>query len=182
MPDHATPLSIEEEILQGAPEDAAPETAALPPSSFSNDALKALLDMATSMKAMVQENQANKQIPLKDIKPVTPWNPEGKRSRLKPRGEIYQNGYLVNPLMMTEEDIELCNKLKPGRYLDRTVTVARQRDGSLYIEYASARTDQRMDFYAKYPTFTSLAAALVKDREAKEERRRRGEFDSEEAL
>jgi hypothetical protein len=57
-----------------------------------------------------------KQIPRHKMKDVTPWNPEGKKRRLKLTRIFTQNDYRCPENRMTEAEIELVNKLKPGKY------------------------------------------------------------------
>lgn len=176
--------SLEEEILAGEPEDmeigkpeedmTAAQTAAMQ--------AKAMLKIAESMSGFMQNQERTKQKSYLDILPDSPFNPEGKRSRTPLRGSIFQHGMMVNPMMLTEEEIVLANQLKPGRYVNRTVEVSRTSNGDLNITWPNKRIDQRMEFNSKFPNFPTLCRVLVAERLEKEAKRRAGHFESEEIL
>lgn len=186
MPTIETPtppadLISEDAILKGAPEDAEPATAALPPVESTSDiTAKAMLTIAESVKALVESQQSVRQIPLSEIKPVSPWNPEGKRNRVPLSRVTMINGNPLNPMMMTEGEIILANELKPGRYMNRKIEVQRSQDGTINIVWANAKIEQRMEMAALYPDFTALAKAVINDRKAKEEKRKSGVVEEQE--
>jgi hypothetical protein len=141
-----------------------------------------LLRAIQSLEGHVSAQERTKQKTILDILPDSPWNPTGRRDMPSPRNQIFQHGMPVNPMMMTAEEIILANKLKPGRYVNRTVEVTRSTDGSLNITWPNKRIDQRMEFNGKFPTFASLCNTIIAERAQKEEARRKGQFDAEEAL
>jgi hypothetical protein len=142
----------------------------------------AMVRVAESMEKIVTRDESVRQLSYSEIKPTSPWNPEGKRVRPKFTRNTYLHGILLNPLTHSEEEIHLFNKLKPGRYLDRKVEVQRNNEGEINLQWAGAKNDMRIEMYTQYPSMTLMLRAIIAEREAKEERRRRGQFDDEEEV
>lgn len=87
-----------------------------------------------------------------------------RRPRLK--RETYQNGYRLTSLNLTDEQIQLCNKLThSGRYLNRIVTVVLTDNGAgeeeLNIRWNCKNVNQRMDAKGVFKDFTDLLQQLV---------------------
>ena len=78
----------------------------------------------------------------------SPFNPSGKRGRkIRPWTAVWQAGFRVSVKTLTDREIELLAKMKPGRYIDGLVTVVVKPnpDGSeLFINYNNKTADQRM--------------------------------------
>lgn len=178
--------ALEDEILQGSEEDrliGKEETALeMTPTQIQAMQTSAMLKIAESLQGFMQNQERTKQKSYSEILPDSPFNPTGKKNRTRLRGQLFQHGIPVNPLMMTEEEIEIANQLKPGRYVNRSVEVTRMHDGSVNITWPNKRIDQRLEFQSRFPTFVALCQTIVKERLQKEDNRKRGVFESEEIL
>lgn len=157
--------------------DAAPKT-------MSSDdriaaALEAMLSISKNLSAQEERREATRQLGVHEVDPVSPWNPEGKRVRKTFRRNTFMHGIALNPNTHTEEDIELFNKLKPGRYLGRRVEVQRDAQGGINLTWAGKALDQRMQMYSEFPTTNAMLKAIVAERALKEEQRRLGRFEDD---
>lgn len=179
-------LDAEAELLQGGEEEKSIGSDEidkfLEPSMLQAMQTKAMLEVAQAVRDMLEQQRAIRQVPYNEIKPVSPWNPEGKRDRVKFIRETYQHGRWVNPMMVTEETITLFNQLKPGRYLDRKVEVNRNSEGAINVTWSNANPTQRMEFYRNYPSIEHVLRACIAERKLKEEKRRRGDIDDNEFI
>lgn len=144
--------------------------------------MAAMLRIAESMEKQEARREAVRQLTYNEILPTSPWNPEGKRVRLGFSRPTYLHGIALNSLTHTEDEIALFNQLKPGRYLDRMVEVQLGSGGEINLQWAGAKNDARITMYTKYPTITHLLKAVIAERKAKEEARRRGDFAQDEVL
>lgn len=142
----------------------------------------AMLRVAESMERIVSRQEATRQLSINEVLPNSPWNPEGKRVRAKFSRPTFLHGIDLNSLTLFEEEIELFNQLKPGRYIDRKVEVRLTQDGSIDLSWPGAKNDARIEMYSRFPTLASLLKAVIAERKAKEDRRRRGVFDDSDSL
>jgi len=177
---------LEAEILQGEPEDQLigkePEQQVLDDKQIQAMHTKALVDVATAVKLLVEQQGATRQLTMNEIKPVTPWNPEGKRDRIKLKQEVFQHGYYLNPIMMTEATIDLFNQIKPGRYFGRKIEVQRLNNGELNITWSNAKLQDRIEMYMKFPHIDDILKYCIEERKQKEAAKRRGDFSEDEAV
>lgn len=172
-------VSDENDLLAGSAEDQQigrePEPPKLTAEQVQALQTSALIDLAKSIKGLVERQEATRQVPYNEIKPVTPFNPEGKRDRVKLTRNLFMSGIMVQSINLTEGEIELINQLKPGRYIERKVEVQLSRDGStLSIMWPNGKIDKRMEFQSRFPTASDLFKAIIAERKDKEEKRRRG--------
>lgn len=143
---------------------------------------KAMIDVAQAVKTLVEGQERVRQIPYNEMKPVTPWNPEGKRDRVKLTREWMQHGYPVNPLFMTEETIKLFNQVKPGRYWGRKIEVQRLSDGSMNLTWSNAKIEQRMEVAMRFPHIDDILKMCIEERAQKEARLKLGQVDENDYL
>jgi hypothetical protein len=97
--------------------------------------------------ALVQAIQITKPIEKKTIanrKPGSPWDPKDGSKKLKLKRKMYQHGIMIDPDFHTNEDIELLNKLRPGRYMDGYVKVYKRKDQGIDIDYPIKTASQRL--------------------------------------
>lgn len=109
----------------------------------------ALIDVLNRLVG-IQEAQPIPQQSVLQVKPVSPWNPEGKRDHERPKlsRNTYMNGFQLHESRMTEEEIHLANQLKAGKYQNRKWAVITQdgEDGNAMFLYVPNKTlGQRMD-------------------------------------
>lgn len=83
--------------------------------------------------------------------------------------EVYQNGRLVNPSGLSWKTIQRLDGLATGKYCDGLVDVVRVKDGlnginsRIHLIYSNKHEDQKMAFYVRFPTFTSLVNQIADD-------------------
>ena len=131
-----------EALLKESKENPQPQTA-------SADALA----IAGAIVGAIRETDPHKNdrivVPYGKQRIATPFNPTGKRTREFPF-PVFQNGARLSTKLSTDAEIELVAHLKPGRYLDRLVTVRQTVDedtgdpGALDITYRTDSADRRM--------------------------------------
>jgi hypothetical protein len=142
----------------------------------------AMLRIAQSMETMMGRQEAARQIPINEVRPVSPWNPEGKVTRLQPKRPMYQHGIAINPLTLTEKTIDLFNQIKPGRYYSRQIEVQRYQDGGVNLQWAGAKLDKRIEFYSQFRHIDEVLEGIIKERTEKEAKRKAGIFEADEEL
>ena len=98
---------------------------------------EALVQAINATKPKAKKTAANRV-------PQTPWSPKDGSPRLKLKRKMYQHGIPINPEMVTNEVIELLNKIKPGLYCDNWVKVVRRRDKGVDIDYPVRTAAQRL--------------------------------------
>lgn len=97
--------------------------------------------------ALVQAINAAKPVEKKTFatrKAKTPWTPKDGAPKLKLKRAAHQHGVELNPDILSNEEIALFNKLRPGRFLDGFVTVTRRRDRGIDIDYPVKTAAQRL--------------------------------------
>lgn len=142
----------------------------------------AMLKIAQSMEKMMSRQEEVRQIPFNEMKPVTPFNPTGSRTRKEFNRPTWQQDILLNPLTHSEEEMVLFNQLKPGRYINRTVEVIRGGDGGINLRWNGKAMDKRIEFYSQWPDIKLLIRAILKEREDKLARKRANVVDEDEDL
>lgn len=95
----------------------------------------------------------------------TPWTPKDGSPKLKLKRKIYQHSIPVYDKFLRNEDITLCNQLRPGSYCDGWITVTRRRDKGLNIDYPIKTQAQRVKLSAVYRinSFNDLVSRLVEE-------------------
>ncbi len=103
-------------------------------------AARALHDVADALKPA--------RTPAHLVKIRTPWNPEGKSASERPklRRPTMQNGAPVREFQSSDEEIELWNKLRPGRFGPnrKYVVVVRPSDRAVDLRYVNKTIEDRM--------------------------------------
>lgn len=83
--------------------------------------------------------------------------------------KVYQNGYMLTRHQLPADAIHLANAIRPGIYANGTIQVVPMRDGtagmSLDIRYANKSPDERMELKSRFPTFTHMLAAIVREQQ-----------------
>jgi hypothetical protein len=102
-----------------------------------NQLVEALVAAMTAVKPVEKKNAANR-------KPKTPWTPKDGSPKLKMKRKMHQHGMMIDEDIVTNEEIELLNKLKVGTFLDGYVKVYRRRDKGIDIDYPIKTASQRL--------------------------------------
>ena len=104
-------------------------------------------------QALVQAINAAKPVEKKTFatrKSITPWTPKDDSPRLKLKRAAFQHGMEVDPEKLSNEEIALYNKLRPGRFLDGHVVVTRRRDRGIDIDYPVKTASQRLKLVSQF--------------------------------
>ena len=74
----------------------------------------------------------------------TPWTPKDGSPKLKLKRKMYQHGMPLTEPILSNDEIELMNQLRPGVYMDGIVKVNRRKDRGLDISYQIKTASQRL--------------------------------------
>lgn len=107
-------------------------------SSVSVDAL------ASALQAAIQASKPAEKKTIFNRPSETPWTPPPGQERLKLKRKMYQHGLPISEKFVTNEQIALMNKLRPGVYLDGHVRVTRRKDKGVDISYPVKSPAQRL--------------------------------------
>lgn len=110
------------------------------------NALLAATDALTAASARL-ESQAPVKVPMHLAIIRSPWNPEGKKGdRKRLKRPTFQNGTPLSEKTLTEEEIDLFNQLRAGRYgPDRKyVVIVRPSDRAVTLRYNNKTVEDRM--------------------------------------
>lgn len=113
---------------------------ALPPtdSSVSTTALADALVQAINLT----KPRAKKTVVNYD--PQTPWSPPSGEVKHRLKRKAYQHGILLDDAKLTNEQIDLFNKLRPGVFGNGFFRVTRRRDKGIDLDYPFRTPAQRM--------------------------------------
>jgi hypothetical protein len=106
-------------------------------------------------------------------KRVTPWDPEGKQPEKQLKRKFYQHGIEIRG-KVTQEEVDLLNKLKPGRYCEGFVEVQLRKDRGINIEYPVKTNSQRLRLVNQFGVtkFADLLRRIVDEKENPQKYRR----------
>lgn len=140
-----------------------------------------LKDLVQSVRDIADVGQRNRQLTVAEIDWVTPWNPTGKKNRLKLRVPMYQNGARIDEDRVTEDEIALLNQIKPGRYNNGKWAVVRRQDKSLDFRYPNKSVEQRFELMAlsKGQGISGLLKVVIDEHAARLERKKAGILEEE---
>ena len=97
-------------------------------------------------KALVQAIEITKPVAKKTTttrKKGTPWTPKDGSPKLKLKRKSYHHGLLMENRLSNDE-ISLLNKIKPGTYCDGWVQVIKRKDKGINIDYPIKTSSQRL--------------------------------------
>lgn len=157
-------LKLLRQNAKAGPEEPAPlqEEKQVLPSAVA-EAQKALAD------AFVEAIERTKP-PIKHtvatLKPITPWTPRNGEPREKMKRRFFHHGLIIEDKVSNEE-IRLLNKLKPGSYCEGWVRVSLRKDRGIDIDYPVRTAVQRLKLVNKYGvrSFTELLKRIIDERE-----------------
>lgn len=97
---------------------------------------QAIREAIEASKPAAKKNQFQRKI-------GTPWTPKtGKKLKLKRK--MFQHGLPLSEEWLSNEEIDLLNKIRPGKYGDGFIVVFRRRDRGVDIEYPIKTASQRL--------------------------------------
>lgn len=98
---------------------------------------RALVEAINLAKPKEKKNAFNRTV-------KTPWTPKDGSPKLKLKRAAHQHGMEIDSEKLSNDEIALFNKLRPGRFLDGLVTVTRRRDKGIDITYPVKTAAQRL--------------------------------------
>lgn len=110
-------------------------------------------DVSALVNALVQAIQLTKPVEKKNAvnrKPGSPWDPKDGSKKLKLKRKMYQHSMIIDPDFMTNEEIDLLNKLKVGRFMNGWVRVYRRKDHGIDIDYPVKTASQRLKLVSEH--------------------------------
>lgn len=134
-------------------------------------------ELASALRDAIEAAKPPTKKTVADRKVNSPWTPKGT-PKIKLKRKIFQHGMPISEQFLKNEQIELCNKLRPGLYCDGYIKVVRRRDKGLDIDYPVKSNTQRMKLATEYGvrSFTELLQTCIKEAENP----RKSEFDIDE--
>jgi len=109
----------------------------------SSELAQALVAAIEAAKPVQKKNQFTR-------KEGTPWTPKDGSPKIKLRRKMYQHGLLMDPDFLTNDEISLLNKVRPGTYMNGHVQVVRRRDRGLSLEYPVKTAAQRLRLVSEF--------------------------------
>lgn len=142
-------------MLETAPEPDVKEVAA-------TEAQQAL---ANALVSAIERTKAPTKKTVFSRKRQTPWTPPPGVPELKLKRKMYQHGILISG-KVTNEEIDLLNKVRPGVYCDGYVRVNLRKDRGLDIDYPVKTNSQRLKLINQYGirSFTELLQRIVDEK------------------
>ncbi len=110
-------------------------------------------DISALVNALVQAIQLTKPVEKKNAanrKPGSPWDPKDGSKKLKLKRKMTQHSILIDPDFLSNEEIDLLNKLKVGSFMDGWVKVYRRKDHGIDIDYPVKTASQRLKLVSQY--------------------------------
>ena len=133
----------------------------------------ALLQAFREQTAALTDMMPPKKVHLSKFKPVSSFNPSGRKRNLK--YVVYQNGYRCNPKTLSDAEFDLINsgKIRPGLYLSKIVTVRvlkaenPEDTDKIFISYNNKTPDQKLMNKDHWNGFYDLLTKVVAEGEAR---------------
>lgn len=98
---------------------------------------EALVQAINAAKPAEKKNPFNRKV-------QTPWTPKDGSKKLKLKRKTYHHGLLLDEDILSNDEIDRLNKIRPGRYCDGYVTVYRRKDRGIDIDYSVKTAAQRL--------------------------------------
>lgn len=114
--------------------------------------------LADALVQAIERTRPPQKKTIADRKENTPWTPKDGSPQLKLKRKMYHHGMMITGKISNEE-IELLNKVRPGHYCDGVVRVTARRDRGVDIDYPIATAQQRLRLINAYK-ITSFADLL----------------------
>lgn len=102
-----------------------------------------LSELAQALVTAIETARPKKITAANRARKGTPWSPPQGETKLKLKRKIYHHGLEVES-RLTNEEIALLNKIKPGTYCDGWVQVVKRKDKGYNIDYKIRTASQRL--------------------------------------
>lgn len=111
---------------------------------------------------------------VKDVAPLkktSHWEYMKQRQPREPlKREVNMNGARLRPSQLSEEEIVLLNQLKPGTYLDGTVSVVETRGvgsgSAIDLVYNNASQENRINHYMRVGSLSNMCKMILAEQNA----------------
>lgn len=139
----------------------------------------AVVDKDTAMIAALQAlaaNQPRRRKGMHEIVHDTPWW-DGKAPRSTLTRQFFQNGNPVNDTVLSNEEIDLINQLKPGLYAKKKFRVTDMPGGAIGLWYDNKTLHQRFTIAriaGDSQGLTGILQTILLEEEAQKARRKKG--------
>jgi hypothetical protein len=114
----------------------------------------------------IQERQPIPQETAAQAKYCTPWNPTGRKDMPKLKRRVFQNGHPISDVRMTEQEINLINTLKHGRYHNRQWLVVERDEGgstAMHIYWPNKTESDRIQMARIAPNGLADVLLMIHD-------------------
>jgi hypothetical protein len=109
-------------------------------------------ELAEAIVTAIEVSRPQKKTPF-NRKRNTPWTPKDGSPKLKMKRKFYHHGILIGDNVSNEE-IALLNKLRPGSYMGGFVRVIRRKDKGLDIDYPVKTSSQRLKLLNEFGIYS----------------------------
>lgn len=121
--------------------------------------------LADAFVSAIERTRPPQKITIANRKPNTAFTPKDGAPRLKMKRKFYHHGVVIGENVFNEE-IELLNQVKPGRYCDGNVVVTLRKDRGIDIDYPVKTASQRLRLVNGYGirNFTELLQRIIDEK------------------
>lgn len=128
---------------------------------------------ASSIKAMadafveaIERTKPPAKITVANRKARTPWSPAPGEAAVKLKRKFFHHALAIDPEKVTNQEKELLNQIKPGRYCEGWVTVTLRKDRGLDIDYPVRTNVQRLRLINQHGirSFTELLSRIIDEK------------------
>jgi hypothetical protein len=132
------------------------------PTVSANTGIKVLAD---ALAEAIERTKPAARITVANRKSRTPWTPPEGEAVVKLRRKFYHHGLQIDEKLSNQEK-ELLNQLKPGRFCDGHVVVTLRRDRGLDIDYPARTSSQRLLLVNRFGlrSFVELLERLIDEK------------------
>lgn len=125
----------------------------------------AIQQLIAALVAAIQQTKPIEKKNAINRKKGDPWQPKNGEAKLKLKRKMYQHAIPLDPDMFHNEEIDLLNNLKPGRFMDGWVQVIRRKDKGIDIDYPIKTAAQRLKLVNQFGirNFRELVARCVEE-------------------
>ena len=124
-------------------------------------------DILAAALAKAIETARPAKITVANRKKQTPWTPKDGSPKRTLKRKLFQHGIPVQEDHMTNEWIDLANKLRPGKFCNGLIDVIRRRDKGINITYPMKTQAQRMRLVTEFGLrdFGEIMARCIQEAE-----------------
>ena len=157
----------ERRAAQIAAEKLAAEAGDVSQAAVNQAILKALQNLSERPAA---QSGPTPQVPFAKYKHKTPWNPSGEKYRRPLAKTVYLNGHRLRERMLSQDEIDRLNAVKPGVYNNGKWSVVEKarEDGrpEVFIHWPNKTVEQRMDLLGHGTTLCELLDKILAEQTA----------------